>query len=986
MRLLVAFALLVCLGSGLAEAQRKTPPPPPSDPVLRIEPGMHTGVIKRIAVDQTCSLMASGSDDKTVRLWRIKGVKKPELLRTVRAPIGPGNDGKIYAVAMSPDGTWIAAGGWDAAYAAEGGNYIYIFETATGRQMGRLGPFSNVINHLTVSPDGRWLAAALFGGYGAAIWDTKSGDPSRWRLVGRDEAYDGKDSYGSAFDRQGRLFTIAYDGKIRRYGPPTQYADGTLKPERIALTPGGQRPFSVDVHPNGKFVAVGHDEVPNVDVFDAETLTAVHAADSKGILNGDVSKVVWTHDGRRLLAGGRFSTTGQIPLRIWDVGLPGRLGPGRNVMIGTTDTIMQLTRCGDGVAFGSQDPAVGLIGADGSPRLWQGTTKPDMRGTNHPNFYVSTDGSRVFLRLAGATRDPVLFDLAAERLAEMTERPADLAESDITSLAVTDWYDRVGTKVDGKSLQLERDEMSRSLAIAPDKSRFVLGTEWRLRMYKSDGTAVWDWPTPGVTWGVNVSRDGRFAIAAYGDGTVRWHRLSDGREVLALFVHMPVDRTAEMRWIAWTPKGYYLASPGAEELIGWHVNRGWDRAPDFFPVGQFREQFNRPDIVKAVLRTIDEEKAIIEANLTAKQRRADEDIRKNAPPMLWIERPDDQGVFNTNEVTFHVRAMSPSGQRITGIDYRINNLALASRAAIPREAGDGSVLKLTLPMPTEDVNVTFVARDGSRTSEPVSVRLRWDGAKPGQVKLPRLRAVFIGTNAYSAPTLPPLNLSVKDAKDLAAFFKAQEGRTYSKVDARIVADGDRGEVIDALEWLEKSSEEGDINMLFLSGHGVTDEKGVYYYMGRDGDADRPRATGVGRDQILETIRNRRGAMVVMLDTCHSGATGGGVTTMPTSRVDMNRLANELGDKTLGVLLYASTTARLLSYENMAWGKGGNGAFTAALLEGLAGKADRENVGYVDSEELSLYVRRRVKDLTKGLQEPVRMKPDAASEMKLVVLK
>ena len=25
--------------------------------------------------------------------------------------------------------------------------------------------------------------------------------------------------------------------------------------------------------------------------------------------------------------------------------------------------------------------------------------------------------------------------------------------------------------------------------------------------------------------------------------------------------------------VAWTPKGYYAASPGAEGLIGWHVNR-----------------------------------------------------------------------------------------------------------------------------------------------------------------------------------------------------------------------------------------------------------------------------------------------------------------------------------------------------------------------------------------------------------------------------
>jgi hypothetical protein len=68
---------------------------------------------------------------------------------------------------------------------------------------------------------------------------------------------------------------------------------------------------------------------------------------------------------------------------------------------------------------------------------------------------------------------------------------------------------------------------------------------------------------------------------------------------------------------------------------------------------------------------------------------------------------------------------------------------------------------------------------------------------------------------------------------------------------------------------------------------------------------------------------------------------------------------------------------------------GNGAFTKAMLEGLGGAADGGKLGYVDSEELSLYVRRRVKALTaeKGLvQVPVRVKPDAAPERKIVLLK
>ena len=54
-----------------------------------------------------------------------------------------------------------------------------------------------------------------------------------------------------------------------------------------------------------------------------------------------------------------------------------------------------------------------------------------------------------------------------------------------------------------------------------------------------------------------------------------------------------------------------------------------------------------------------------------------------------------------------------------------------------------------------------------------------------------------------------------------------------------------------------------------------------------------------------------------------------------------------------------------------------------MIDGLSGAADRDKLGYVETDELAVYVRRRVMQMTKGLQEPVRMKPDAAPEFQLV---
>src|ERR1700739_4239058 len=117
---LVSLALLT-VGSVRGEEQPSAPP------VLRLETGMHTAPIRAAAVDAGGRLMATASFDKTVRLWSLPGGK---LLRVLRPAMGSGQEGELFAVAVSPDGRSVVTGGWTG-FVWEKANSLYVFATGT---------------------------------------------------------------------------------------------------------------------------------------------------------------------------------------------------------------------------------------------------------------------------------------------------------------------------------------------------------------------------------------------------------------------------------------------------------------------------------------------------------------------------------------------------------------------------------------------------------------------------------------------------------------------------------------------------------------------------------------------------------------------------------------------------------------------------------------------------------------------------------------
>ena len=259
----------------------------------------------------------------------------------------------------------------------------------------------------------------------------------------------------------------------------------------------------------------------------------------------------------------------------------------------------------------------------------------------------------------------------------------------------------------------------------PTTEHFVLGADWSLRLFDRNGHEVWPArPVPDAAWQVNVTADGRLIVAAFGDGTIRWFRVSDGEPVLALFIHPDGNR-----WIAWTPQGYYDASLGADDLIGWHINHGYDRAPDFYPVSQFRDRFYRPDVIQRVLKTphLDIAEAVRDADKAAGQ-----PMPKAAPvsslltPVVEIDDPKDPAREDHTDLQLAYSVRLPSADDTLRVEALVDGVKLQAEEHRLVDKGDTRAGILHVEIPRRDSKVSVIAYNDNGASVPASVHVQVD--------------------------------------------------------------------------------------------------------------------------------------------------------------------------------------------------------------------------------------------------------------------
>ncbi|QPM90547.1 OmpA family protein [Pseudooceanicola algae] len=411
-------------------------------------------------------------------------------------------------------------------------------------------------------------------------------------------------------------------------------------------------------------------------------------------------------------------------------------------------------------------------------------------------------------------------------------------------------------------------------------------------------------------------------------------------------------------WIAYTPAGNYTASLQGTEGVYWTLG------DNYLPFDALANQFSRPSLVQDLLR-----------KLTAGAL-TDEDVRDPKVEPDTFDAPYQVEQVTPARLTTEEDSMmielkvTKDSPDLPDPEFRyvLNGRQVVRSRGFEEESFFEDSETVTLSR-------RFDLRPGANTIE---ASLIWNGAEVSTFRVEAQREMAqtdvqsgkgalwffgVGVSEYENPA-QNLEFAAKDATALAELLQTQSRDMFSQVHTKVLTDAEATERdvrIEMNEFLAQSAPD-DVVIVFIAGHGVTDEEQNLYFVTHDADLARP-YTGMEVERFRSVLENRplNQSALLLIDICHSGAAG---------RVVSEDAVQKLAEGT-GAIVFSSSSGSGLAYEDSSFG-GGHGAFTAALLEALRGMADADTGnrdGQNSLQEMVIYTSSEVPRLTQGLQRP-----------------
>lgn len=631
---------------------------------------------------------------------------------------------------------------------------------------------------------------------------------------------------------------------------------------------------------------------------------------------------------------------------------------------------------------------IGLLSAsvDGTIRVWNTSTGKEQRQLKlAPDTYPlaldsSGDGKTAIAGLSD--NSAIIFDTTTFKTRVLTGHTNEIKTVDLSAdakLALTGSRDNTAILWDATTAQIRQrfighTEIINAVAISPDQQSVYTASDdatvrrWNARTGIVQRTYIF---AIGVR-SIALSRDGKRLLAGANDGVITALETETGNEIRRYIGHR-----SDVTSVQYSPDGATILSSSSDGTARlWNTSTG----------GELRQFSGLGGIAyDASYNPNGKQFFIASSNSTIRiwaTSGMDNFFNGPAKPVTNTAVVRPSAVLastkqNSTSLEFVLRVVNPTNSKLS-FDVFIGNTALevlgvtrdiGVAASTPATTPSGLInVKTKLPdnLANGDLPLKIIVSNLEATAEPIISSLKFTSANSKQ----RLFVLAVGINKYDDAKIRDLGSATNDATDIAAFFSAQQGKTFDEVQTTLLTDRQADYAIVKKKIGEfRKLGRNDTAIIFFAGHGFN-QQGDYFIPMSNSDYSNFEATAIAQRDLVDFVSRTQARSIVLVDTCHAGAILGFNASDNPSSMDalvsaLTSSAVPLGAGSNDRVIFAASRGSQYAQELSGLR---NGVFTHALLEGLRGKA-ANNSGEIRISALINYVSQEVPRLAGNQQTP-----------------
>lgn len=430
--------------------------------------------------------------------------------------------------------------------------------------------------------------------------------------------------------------------------------------------------------------------------------------------------------------------------------------------------------------------------------------------------------------------------------------------------------------------------------------------------------------------------------------------------------------TDDHEWVCWTPTGYFSCSSAGGQYFGWHVNRGIRQLADYYAAEQYFEILYRPTEMSKSL----SQGRRVEEILKASGERLFDLTRLHRPSVGFFDVTAttrstdllkyDKGKFFTQARSIPITVeIYDGGGGVKEVDIYQNDKLIIMDKDI-KTSGEGQKIVKTYVVEMANETNEFMVKVinfQKIESRPDMLTIEYTGEI---IATSTLHILAVGINKYTNSAYN-LNYAQPDAQSFIDKIQTTGKNIFRSINPIEIYDENatKENITTAFKSVIARARPEDVFLFYYAGHGTLDEEHneEYYLVPTDitklyGDPAQLQTKGISATDLrnlLTQVKSQK--QIILMDACHSG---GALKTLGVRAAATDEKAIVQLARSSGVVMIASSGTKQFATE---FDQLKHGVFTYALLEALDGKADNGDKK-ITVNELKFYMEERVPELTK----------------------